>query len=172
MGQRPRRGEIHQHREAGLAGLFHEDRDRGLLGLLGGNRLLAGLGHEGAQTIDVALGNAVGGIECQRDLVVLARLAQLSQLPQSLGQAILGLRVRGELEDLVVDLHGLGPTSSHGMGDRLFLELALDPDGVAAGALFDFWEGQGECVLSLTAPGRTTATPPIPGRSARAADGF
>ena len=143
MGEGPGRGEVREHREAGLAGLLDEDRDRSLAGLLGGHRLLACLAHQHPQALDVAFGDAVRGIERQGDLVVLARLTQLPHLPESLGQPVLRLGVGAHLQDLAVGFRGLGPAPVRRMGYRHLRQLALDPDGVAAGALFDLGEGQG-----------------------------
>ena len=50
------------------------------------------------EPVDVALGDPVRRVERERRLVVLARRAELAQLPERLGQAVLGLGVGAELE--------------------------------------------------------------------------
>src|SRR5207248_768487 len=94
--------------------------------------------------IDVALGDPVGRVEGERLLVVLARGAELALLPEGLGEAILGLRVVAELEELPVRVGGGGPLAGRGLADRLLGELALQPgrgDGAVAG--LDVGEGHG-----------------------------
>ena len=143
MGEGPRRGQVGEHREAGLARLLDENRDRRFAGLLRGHGLLAGLAHQHPQALDVPLGDAVGGIQGERDLVVLASLAQFAELPEGLGQTILRLGVGSHLQDLAIGLDGFGPVAARRMSDGLLDKLSLDPDAVAAGALFDVGEGQG-----------------------------
>jgi hypothetical protein len=143
VGQGPRRGQVRQHGETGLAGLLDEDGDGRLARLLGGDGLVAGLAHQHPQALDVALGDAVGGVQSQGDLVVLARLSELAELPQRLGQAVLGLGVGAHLQDLAVGVGRLRPAPVGRVRDRKLDQLALDPNGVAAGALFDLGENQG-----------------------------
>ena len=143
MGEGPRRGQVREHREAGLAGLLDEDRDGRFAGLLRCHGLFAGLAHQYAQTLDVAFCDAVRGVEGQGDLVVLARLPQLPEFPEGLGQAILGLGVGAHLDDLAVGLRGLRPAPVRCVGYRQLRQLALDPNCISAGALFDLGEGQG-----------------------------
>ena len=150
LGELARRGEVGQEREAGLAGLLDEDADRGLAALLGGDGLLAGVDEEDPEPVDVALGDAVGRVEGERGLVVLAGGAELAELPERLGQAVLGLGVRAQLEQLAVRLGGLGPLGGRGLGDRLVGELALlagQVDG-ALGLGLDVGEGHEAVVLS------------------------
>ena len=143
MGEGPRRGQVREHRETGLAGLFDEDRHGRLAGLLRRHGLLAGLAHQDAQTLDIAFGDAVRGVESEGDLVVLARLPQLTEFPEGFGQAVLGLGVGAHLDDLAVGVRGLGPAPVRCVGYGQLRQLALDPNGVTAGALFDLGEGQG-----------------------------
>ena len=120
-------GQVGQEREAGLAGLLDEDRDRRLAALLGRHGLLAGVDEEDPEPIDVPLGDPVRRIEGQRRLVVLARLAELAELPERLRQAVLGLGVRAELEQPPVRLGRIGPLGRRRLGDRLVRQLALQP---------------------------------------------
>ena len=99
--------------------------------------LLAGLDEQDAEAVDVALGDAVGRVEGERGLVVLARGAELAELPEGLGEAVLGLGVRAQLEEPAVRLGGLGPLGGGGAGDRLLGELALEArlmPGLTAGS--------------------------------------
>ena len=96
-----------------------------------------------AQPLDVALGDAVRRIEREGDLVVLAGLAELAQLPERLGQAVLGLGVGAELQDRAVGLGGLGPAGGRGLGDRLLGQLALEPGRVAAALRLGLDLGEG-----------------------------
>ena len=109
LGELARRGEVGQEREAGLAGLLDEDADRGLAAVLRRDGLLAGGDEEHLEPVDVALGDAVGRVERERGLVVLARRAELAELPERLGQAVLRLGVGAELEQLAVRGRRLGP---------------------------------------------------------------
>ena len=77
------------------------------------------------EPVDVALGDAVGRVEGEGGLVVLARLGQHAQLPERLGEAVLGLGVGAELEQLAVGLGRLGPLGGGGLGDGLLGQLAL-----------------------------------------------
>ena len=132
-------------REAGLAGLLDEDRDRRLAALLGRHGLLAGVDEQDPQPVDVALGDAVRRVERERRLVVLAGRAELAQLPERLREAVLGLGVRPELEQLLVRLGRLGPLGGRRLGDRLVGQLPLHA-GLVDGAVrlrFDFGEGHG-----------------------------
>ena len=120
-----RGGEVGQEREAGLAGLLDEDADRGLAARLGRDGLLAGGDQEHLEPVDVALGDAVGRVEREGGLVVLARGAELTELPERLGQPVLGLRVGPELEQPAVRRGGLGPLGGRRLGDRLVGQLPL-----------------------------------------------
>jgi hypothetical protein len=60
---------------------------------------------------------------------VLARGAQLAELPERLGEPVLGFRVGTELEQLAVRVGRLGPLAGGGQGRRLLRELALDARG-------------------------------------------
>ena len=170
MGKSPRRGQVGQHRKSGLAGLLDEYRDRSLAGLLRGGGLVAGLAHQRSQAFDVPFGDAVGRVEGESDLIVLPRDSQLPELPHGLGQAVLSLSVWGHLQDLTICVGSLGPMSVGGLGNRLVHQLALDPNGVPAGALFDLRECQG-WILSSTAPGHRAASEP-PRRVSRKACKF
>src|ERR1035437_2783697 len=75
-------------------------------------------------------------------MIVLAGLTEFALLPKGLCQAILRLGVWPKLEDPSVRFGCFGPAPSRGLGDRLIQQLAPDPDGVTAGALFDFDERQ------------------------------
>ena len=88
--------------------------------------LLARLGKQHAQSRDVALGDAIGRIERERSLVVLAGLSKLAHLPISLGQTVLRLGVRTQLEDALVDLGGLLPLGGSRRVDGLFGQLPLE----------------------------------------------
>ena len=150
LGQLARVGQVGQEGEAGLAGLLDEDADRRLAPLLGGHGLLAGRDQEHLEPVDVALGDAVGRIEGERRLVVLARVAELAQLPERLGEAVLRLGVGTELEQPAVRRGGLGPLGGRRLGDRLVGELALQAgqvDGALGGGL-DVGEGHEAVVLS------------------------
>ena len=125
LGELARVGEVGQEREAGLAGLLDEDADRGLAALLGRHGLLAGGDEEHLEPVDVALGDAVRRVERERGLVVLARGAELAELPERLGQAVLRLGVRAELEQPAVRGGGLGPLGGRRLGDRLVGQLPL-----------------------------------------------
>ena len=136
LGELARRGEVGQEREAGLAGLLDEDADRGLAALLRRDGLLAGGDEEHLEPVDVALGDPVRRIERERGLVVLAGGAELAQLPERLGQAVLGLGVGPELEQPAVGGRGLGPLGGRRLGDRLVGQLpllAVQVDGALAG---------------------------------------
>ncbi len=65
------------------------------------------------------------GIEREGRLVVLARGGELTQLPERLGEAVLGLCVRPELEELAVRGRGIGPLGGGRLGDGLVGQLAL-----------------------------------------------
>ena len=128
-----------------------------LAALLGRNGLVAGVDEEDPQAVDVPLGDPVRRIEGERRLVVLARRAELAQLPERLGQAVLGLRVRAELEQPLVRLRRLGPLGRRRLGDRLVRQLALQArlvDG-ARWLGIDFGEGHEEVVLSGDDPDPT-----------------
>ncbi len=118
-------GEVGQEREAGLAGLLDEDADRGLAAGLGRDGLLAGGDQEHLEPVDVALGDPVGRVERERGLVVLAGGPELAELPERLGQAVLGLGVGPELEQPAVRRGGLGPLGGRRLGDRLVGQLPL-----------------------------------------------
>ena len=150
LGELARVGEVGQEREAGLAGLLDEDADRGLAALLGRDGLLAGRDQEHLEPVDVALGDAVGRVEGERGLVVLAGVAELAELPERLGQAVLRLGVGPELEQLAVGRGGLGPLGGGRLGDRLVGQLPLlagQVDGALGGGL-DVGEGHEAVVLS------------------------
>ena len=91
-------GEVREEGEAGLAGLFDEDQTGALRAHLRRHRLLAGVDEQDAEPIDVPLGDPVRRVERERGLVVLPSLAELALLPERLREAVLGLRVRPELE--------------------------------------------------------------------------
>ena len=150
LGQLARVGEVGQEGEAGLAGLLDEDADRGLAALLGRDGLLAGRDEEHLEPVDVPLGDPVRRIERERGLVVLAGGAELAQLPERLGEAVLGLGVGPELEQPAVRRGGLGPLGGRRLGDRLVGQLALlavQVDG-ALGRGLDVGEGHEAVVLS------------------------
>ena len=150
LGELARGGEVGQEREAGLAGLLDEDADRGLAAGLRRDGLLAGGDQEHLEPVDVALGDAVGRIEGERRLVVLARVAELTELPERLGQPVLGLRVGPELEQPAVGRRRLGPLGGRRLGDRLVGQLpllAVQVDGARGGGL-DVGEGHEAVVLS------------------------
>ena len=65
-----------------------------LAALLGRDGLLAGRDEQHLEPVDVALGDPVRRIEGERRLVVLAGRAELAELPERLGQPVLGLGVR------------------------------------------------------------------------------
>ena len=109
LGELGRAGEVRQVGEARLAGLLDEDADRGLRALLGRDGLLARLDEQHLEAVDVALGDAVGRVEREGLLVVLARGAELALLPERLGEAVLGLGVGAELEQAAVGLGRVGP---------------------------------------------------------------
>ena len=143
-------GEVGQEGEAGLAGLLDEDADRGLAALLRRDGLLAGGDEEHLEPIDVALGDPVRRVEGERRLVVLARGAELTQLPERLGEPVLRFGVGSELEQPAVGRRGLGPLGGRRLGDRLVGELALlavQVDGALGGGL-DIGEGHEAVVLS------------------------
>ena len=143
LGQLARVGEVGQEREAGLAGLLDEDADRGLAAGLGRDGLLAGRDQQHLQPVDVALGDPVGRVEGERRLVVLARRAELAELPERLGQAVLRLGVRAQLEQPAVRRGRLGPLGGRRLGDGLVGQLPLlagQVDGALGGGL-DVGEG-------------------------------
>ena len=151
LGQLARVGEVGQEGEPGLAGLLDEDADRGLAALLGRHGLLAGGHEQHLEPVDVALGDAVGRVERQGRLVVLARGPELAQLPERLGEPVLGLGVRTELEELAVRRRGVGPLGRGGVGDGLVGQLALlagQVDGALGGGLDVGREGHEAVVLS------------------------
>ena len=125
LGELARGGEVGQEREAGLAGLLDEDADRGLAAGLGRDRLLAGGDEEHLEPVDVPLGDPVGRVEGERGLVVLPGGPELTELPERLGQAVLGLGVGPELEQAPVRRGGLGPLGGRRLGDRLVGQLPL-----------------------------------------------
>ena len=150
LGQLARVGQVGQEGEAGLAGLLDEDADRGLAALLRRDGLLAGGDEEHLEPVDVALGDPVGRVERERRLVVLAGGAELTELPERLGQAVLGLGVGTELEEPAVRGRGLGPLGGRRLGDRLVGQLpllAVQVDGALGGGL-DVGEGHEAVVLS------------------------
>ena len=150
LGELARVGEVGQEREAGLAGLLDEDADRGLAALLRRDGLLAGRDEQHLEPVDVALGDPVRRVERERRLVVLAGRAELAELPERLGQPVLGLRVRAELEEPAVRRRGLGPLGGRRLGDGLVGQLALlagQVDGARRGGL-DVGEGHEAVVLS------------------------
>ncbi len=59
-------------------------------------------------------------------LIDLPDPKKLAQLPQRLGQAVLGFRIGTHLEKLAVRVGGLRPLAAGGEGRRLLRELALD----------------------------------------------
>ena len=81
--------------------------------------------QEHLEPVDVALGDPVRRVEREGGLVVLARRAELAELPERLGQPVLGLGVGAELEQPAVRLGGLGPLGGGRLGDRLLGQLAL-----------------------------------------------
>ena len=109
--------------EAGLAGLLDEDPDRRLAAVLRRDGLLAGRDEQRPEAIDVALRDPVRRVEGERGLVVLARRAELAELPERLGEPVLGLRLGAHLEQPPVRVGGLGPLAGGGAGDRLLREL-------------------------------------------------
>ena len=155
-------GEVGQEGEAGLAGLLDEDADRRLAAGLGRDGLLAGGDEEHLEPVDVALGDPVRRVEGERGLVVLAGGAELAQLPERLGEAVLRLGVGPELEQLAVRLGGLGPLGGGRLGDRLLGQLALQAGQVdgALGVGLDVGEGHEAVVLS----GRRAGAAGIGGR--------
>ena len=135
----------------GLAGLLDEDADRGLRPGLRRDRLVAGLDEEDLEAVDVALGDAVRRVERERLLVVLARAGQLAQLPERLGEAVLGLGVGAELEEAPVGLGRVRPAGGGRVRDRLLGQLPLEAR-LACGRLgggVDLGEGHVEVVLSV-----------------------
>ena len=130
--------------------------DRGLAALLGRDGLLAGGDEQHLEPVDVALGDAVGRVEGEGGLVVLARRAQLAELPERLGEAVLGLGVGAELEELAVRRRGVGPLGGGGLGDGLLGQLALEAGQVdrALGGRLDIGEGHEGVVLSGRGGGR------------------
>src|SRR4029453_3898120 len=133
-----------------------EDPDRRLAPLLGGHSLLARRDQEHLQPIDVALGDAVRRIEPPCRLVVLPRGPKLTELPQRLREAVLGLGVLAELEQFAVRRRGIGPLGGGRLGDRLVGQLALlarEVDG-SLGRRLDVGEGHGAVVLSGRGGGR------------------
>ena len=116
-----------------------------LLPGLAGDGRVAGVDEERPQPVDVPLGDAVGRVERQRRLVVLARGAELAELPERLGEPVLGLDVRAHLEDAPVRLGGRGPIGGGRLGDGLLGQLALEADLAGRGrfAGLDFGEGHG-----------------------------
>ena len=150
LGELLGRGEVGQVREAGLAGLLHEDADRGLAAVGCGHGPLAGGVEQDLEPVDVALGDAVRRVEGERGLIVLARLGQHPQLPEGLGEAVLGLRVGAQLQQLAIRLGGLLPSGGRRLGDRLLGQLALGArqvDRALRGGL-DIRERHGAEVLS------------------------
>ena len=122
-----------------------------LLPCSAGDGLLAGVDEEHLEPVDVALGDPVGRVEGERRLVVLAGGAQLAQLPERLGEAVLGLGVGPELEEPPVRLGRVRPVRGRGLRDRLLGELALQAR-LARGRLgcgVDLGEGHGGVVLSV-----------------------
>ena len=83
LGELGGAGEVGQVREARLAGLLDEDADRGLRALLGRDGLLAGLDEQHLEAVDVALGDAVGRVERERLLVVLAGGSRARPAPRA-----------------------------------------------------------------------------------------
>ncbi len=145
LGQLCRPGEVGEVGEARLAGLLDEDADRRLAARLRRHGLLAGLDEQHLEALDVALGDAVGGVELERPHVVLARRAQLALLPERLGQAVLRLRVGAELDEAPVGLGGIGPAGRRRVRDGLLGELALQARlaGRRLGGGVDLGEGHG-----------------------------
>ncbi len=144
-------GEVGEVREAGLAGLLDEDAHRRLRARARRDRPLAGLHEEHLEPVDVALGDAVGRVEGEGLLVVLACGAQLAELPQGLREPVLGLRVRAELDEPSVRLCRLRPLGGVRVCDGLVDQLALEPR-LARGRLgcgVDLGEGHGAVVLSV-----------------------
>src|SRR5204863_5011644 len=69
---------------------------------------------------------------------------ELTLLPERLREAVLSIRVRSELEQLLVRLGGLGPVAGGGLADGLLGQLALQAGGGGgAGAGVDLGEGHG-----------------------------
>jgi len=107
--------------------------------------LLAGRDDQGPQAIDVALGDPVRRVECERRLVVLPRGAELALLPERLGEPVLGIGLRAHLEQAAVGLGGVGPLAGGGLRDRLLGELALETRrGGGARCGVDVGEGHGQ----------------------------
>ncbi len=149
--------QVGQEGEARLARFLDEDRNGRLAALLGRNGLVAGIDEEDAQAVDVPLGDPVRRVERERRLVVLASRAQLTLLPERLGQAVFGLRIRAELEQPLVRLRRVGPLGSRRLGNCLVRQLALQArlvDG-ARWLGIDFGEGHEEVVLSGDDPDPT-----------------
>ena len=150
LGELARIGQVRQEGEAGLAGLLDEDRDGRLAALLGRDGLLAGLHEQDPEAVDVALGDPVRRVQRERRLVVLASGAELALLPERLGEAVLRLGVRAQLEQPLVRLGGLGPLGRRRLGDRLVGELALQA-GLVDGArrlVLEVGEGHEGNILS------------------------
>ena len=72
---------------------------------------------------------AVGAPQRERGLVVPARRAELTLLPEPLGQPVLGLGVRAELEQAAVRLRGVVPLAGGRMRDRDGAARGLWPPG-------------------------------------------
>ena len=119
-------GQVQEVGEAGLAGLLDEDPNGRLRALLGRHGLLARRDEERPQPVDVALGDTVGRVEGERRLIVLAGRAELTLLPEGLGEPVLGIGLGAHLEKLAVRVGGIRPQPGRGLGDRLLGQLALD----------------------------------------------
>ena len=85
------------------------------------------------------------GIERERGLVVLAGLAEEAELPERLGEAVLRLRVRAELQQLAVRRRGIRPLGGGRLGDGLLGQLTLGTRQVdrTLGLGLDIGEGHG-----------------------------
>ena len=125
--------EVDEMRKAGLAGLLDEDADRRLGLFLGGHGLLAGIDHQQQEPVDVALGDAVGGIEREGRLIVLTGKGQFAHLPVRLGQPVLRLAVGAQVEDAFVEVNRRLPVVGRCGGDCLLGQLAAEPSGIHGG---------------------------------------
>ena len=116
----------------GLAHLLDEVRGRCLLRLPIPHR--GGVGAtpgDDPQATDVALGDPVGRVSRQRPLVGLEGLAVSSELGKGLSQAVVGIGIAAELEDLLVAGDGRLPFTAGRLPDRDVGEVpALAVDGL------------------------------------------
>ena len=93
--------------------------------------------------IDVPLRDPVRRIERERGLVVLAGLAELTELPERLREPVLRLGVGAELEQPAVRLGCLRPLGRRGLRNRLVDELSLEADLVDGGRRLRLEFGEG-----------------------------